>query len=84
MALKFTHRGLHRNSKDERTVTTACLQPGNENGLEKSNPTDLEGQTRAQLIMARKADLHQRPNTFAQTCLLDLSFSLAVARRTIH
>ena len=24
--LKFTHRGLHRNSKDERTVTTACLE----------------------------------------------------------
>ena len=37
--LKFTHRGLHRNSKDERTVTTACLQPGTENGLQR--PTDL-------------------------------------------
>jgi hypothetical protein len=28
--------------------------------------------------------LHQRPNTFAQTCLLALSFFLAVGRRTIH
>jgi hypothetical protein len=28
--------------------------------------------------------LHQRPNTFAQTCLLALSFFLAVERRTIH
>ena len=36
---KFTHRGLHRNSKDERTVKTACLQPGTENGLQR--PTDL-------------------------------------------
>jgi hypothetical protein len=33
--------------------------------------------------MARRDDLTQRPNTFAQTCLLDLT-SLAVARRTIH
>ncbi len=24
--LEFTHRGLHRNSKDKRTVTTACLE----------------------------------------------------------
>src|SRR6202021_4236796 len=39
------------------------------NGLQR--PTDLEGQTRAQLIMARRTSLHQRPNTFAQTCLLD-------------
>jgi hypothetical protein len=38
----------------------------------------------AQLIMARRADLHQRPNTFAQTSLLALPFSLAVVRRTIH
>jgi hypothetical protein len=28
--------------------------------------------------------LHQRPNTFAQTCLLALSYFLAVERRTIH
>jgi hypothetical protein len=51
-ALKFNHRGLHRNNKDERTVTTACLQPGSQNGLQR--PTDLYGQTRAQLIMAGK------------------------------
>ena len=38
MALKFTHRGLHSNRKDERTVTTACLQPDTENGLQR--PTD--------------------------------------------
>jgi hypothetical protein len=62
---------------DERTVTTACPQPGTENGLQR--PTDLEGQTRAQLIMARRADLHQkaeyicadlssRPNFPLQSC----------------
>jgi len=75
--LKFPHRRLHRSSKDERTVTTACLQPGTENGLQR--PTDLEGQTRAQLIMARRADLHSkaeyicadlssRPNYPLQSC----------------
>ena len=32
-----THRGLHRNSKDERTVTTACLQPGRREWSRKSN-----------------------------------------------
>jgi hypothetical protein len=75
--LKFPHRSLHRSSKDERTVTTACPQPGTENGLQR--PTDLEGQTRAQLIMARRADLHpkaeyicadlsSRPNFPLQSC----------------
>ncbi len=33
------HRSLHRVSKDERTVTTACPQPGSDNGLQR--PTDL-------------------------------------------
>jgi CheY-like chemotaxis protein len=33
--VKFPHRGLHRSSKDERTVTTACLQPDPENGLQR-------------------------------------------------
>ena len=32
-------RSLHRNSKDERTVTTACLQPDTDNGPQR--PTDL-------------------------------------------
>ena len=75
--LKFPHRSLHRSSKDERTVTTACPQPGTENGLQR--PTDLEGQTRAQLIMARRtslhpkaeyicADLSSRPNFPLQSC----------------
>jgi len=30
------------------------------------------------------SELHQRPNTFAQTCQSPLRFSLAVVRRTIH
>jgi transposase len=37
--IKLTHRSLHGISNDERTVTTACLQPGTENGLQR--PTDL-------------------------------------------
>ena len=76
-ATKVSHRSLHRSSKDERTVTTACLLPGTENGLQR--PTDLEGQTLAQLIMARRADLHSkaeyicadlssRPNYPSQSC----------------
>ena len=44
--------------------------------VSKEQPTDLLGQTCAQLIMARRIDLHQRPNTFAQTCLLALDFPL--------
>jgi hypothetical protein len=74
---KVPHRSLHRSIKDERTVTTACPQPGTENGLQR--PTDLKGQTRAKLIMARRADLHQkaeyicadlssRPNFPLQSC----------------
>src|ERR1035441_2587515 len=30
--IKFSHRGLHRTSKDERTVTTAYLKPDCSNG----------------------------------------------------
>ncbi len=56
-------------SKDERTVTTACPQPGTENGLQR--PTDLEGQTRAQLIMARRADLHQKAEYICADLSLD-------------
>jgi hypothetical protein len=66
-----------RSSKDERTVTTACLQPGPENGLQR--PTDFEGRTRAHLILARRtslhpkavyicADLSSRPNFSLQSC----------------
>ena len=54
--LKLSHRSLHRCNKDERTVTTACLKPGPRNGLQR--PTDFKGQTRAQLILARRTDLH--------------------------
>jgi hypothetical protein len=65
--LKFPHRSLHRSSKDGRTVTTACPQPNPENGPQR--PTDLEEQTRAQLIMARRTDLH----TKAEYVCADLS-----------
>ncbi len=30
---QVSHQGLHRSSKDERTVTTACPHPGTDNGL---------------------------------------------------
>jgi hypothetical protein len=66
-----------RSSNDERTVTTACPQPDPENGLQR--PTDFEGRTRAQLILARRtslqlkavyicADLSSRPNFPLQSC----------------
>ena len=54
--LAFLHRSLHRSGKDERTVTTACLQPDVTNGLQ--GPTSFKGQTRAHLILARRDDLH--------------------------
>jgi hypothetical protein len=72
--LELSHRSLQRGSKDERRVTTACPQPAVTNGPQR--PTGLEGQTHAQLILARRTTLHQRPNTFAQTCLLDQTFPL--------
>jgi hypothetical protein len=34
--------------------------------------------------MARSQQLHQRPNTFAQTTFAIVRFSLATLRRTIH
>jgi hypothetical protein len=70
-------------SKDERTVTTACPQLDTENGLQRS--TDLEGQTRAQLIMARRANLPLKIEytCVAQTCL-STNLSLTVPRRTRH
>jgi len=75
--LELSHRSLHRSSNDEKTVTTACLKSGPENGLQRS--TDFEGQTRAQLILARRtilhpkaeyicADLSPRPNFPLQSC----------------
>ena len=53
--LELSHRSLQRGSKDERTVTTACPQPAVTNGPQR--PTSLEGQTRAQLILARRTPL---------------------------
>jgi hypothetical protein len=74
--LAFLHRSLHRSGKDERTVTTACLQPDVTNGLQ--GPTSFKGQTRAHLILARRddlqlkaeyicADLSSRPNFSLQS-----------------
>jgi hypothetical protein len=52
--------------------------------VSKEQPTDLKGQTRAQLIMARRTDLRLK----AEYICADLSsrprFPLAVARRTIQ
>jgi hypothetical protein len=78
---KVPHRSLHRNSKDERTVTTACPQPGTENGLQR--PTDLEGQTRAthhgqERRSPPKGRIHLRRLVFST------KLPLAVLRRTIH
>jgi hypothetical protein len=56
--LKFPHRSLHRSSKDERTVTTACLKPAVTNGLQR--PTSFKGQPRAQLILARRTTFHPK------------------------
>jgi len=62
---KVSHRSLHRSSKDERTVTTACPQPGPENGFQR--PTDFEGRTRAHLILASppKGRIHLRRLVFS-------------------
>jgi hypothetical protein len=68
-ATKFTHRSLHRSRKDERTVTTACLQPGPENGL-NDRPTLKDRHARNSSWPGELFSI-KRPNTFAQTCLLD-------------
>ena len=80
--IDFTHRGLHRNSKDESTVTTACLGTCWPNWLittDRLIRTDTRathpGQERCAPPKAEYicADLSSR-----------LSFFLAVGRRTIH
>jgi hypothetical protein len=60
--LSIPHRTLHRNSKDERTVTMACLQPDPENGLQR--PT-CKNRHAAELIMARRDDLHSKAEYIA-------------------
>jgi hypothetical protein len=36
---QISNQSLHRNSRDDRTVTTACLKPAGRIGLQR--PTDL-------------------------------------------
>src|ERR1700689_2367103 len=49
--LNFTHRSLHRSSKDERTVPTACLKSAKHNGL--YGRSAYKNRHAAYLIMAR-------------------------------
>ena len=72
--LEFTHRSLHRNSKDERTVTTACLQPDTDNGLH-DRPT-YKDRHAAELIMARRDDLHPKAEYIAADLSLAQTFPL--------
>jgi hypothetical protein len=67
---------------DDRTVTTTCLNPATENGLQR--PTDLSGKVRAQLIMARSARPQQKGRIHLRRLLCGPIFPLAVVRRTIH
>ena len=55
--------------KDERTVTTACPQPGTENGLH-DRATYKDRHARISSWPGELVSI-KRPNTFAQTCLLD-------------
>jgi hypothetical protein len=70
--LRFTHRSLHRNSQDERTVRTAYLKPDPANGHHR--PADLAEQVRAYLIMARRSYFQQRPDTLTQTFFIPQLF----------
>jgi hypothetical protein len=79
--LMFPHRSLHRSSKDERTVTTACLKPGPENGF-NDRPT-LKDRHARNSSWPGEIISTQRPYTFAQTCL-STKLPFAVLRRTIH
>src|SRR5260370_1577770 len=51
--------------------------------VSKEQPTDLEGRTRAQLIKARRTDLH-KDRIHLRRLFFFLTFSLATTRRTIH
>ena len=79
--LKFTLRSLHGNDKDERTVTTACLETCWTTWLTTTDRF-IRTDTRATHPGQEALCSIKRPNTFAQTCLLALSFFLAVGRRT--
>jgi hypothetical protein len=52
--------------------------------VSKEQPTDLEGQTRAQLIMARRTSLRSKAEYICADSSPRPRFALAVARRTIH
>src|SRR3974390_74874 len=84
--LELTHRGLHRNSKDERTVTTACLQPGRREWSRKSNrPTYKDRHARNSSwpgeLISITGRIHLRrlafsPSTFPCSRAADHTFSL--------
>jgi hypothetical protein len=67
--LNFIHRGLHRNNKDERTVTTACLKPVFQLGLQTAEGFLRTGTRR---ISSRPGEQisTQRPDTLTQTLSL--------------
>jgi hypothetical protein len=66
--IKFFHRGLHRTSKDERTVTTASLKPDFSNGSHTAEGF-CRNRDAAYLIMARRLISTNRPDTLTQTFL---------------
>src|SRR5882757_3408772 len=70
--MKFSHRGLHRTSEDERTVKTAHLKPVCSNG-----PYTAEGfrRTGSRRISSWPGDIStNRPDTLTQTFFIHQLF----------
>src|ERR1035437_10850455 len=81
--IKFSHRGLHRISKDERTVKTAYLKPDCRIG-----PYTAEAFCRTQVRgvshHGQETDLHLKAGYIDADIPSSINFSLAFRRRTIH
>src|ERR1035441_1864252 len=73
MKIKFSHRGLHRTSEDERTVKTAYLKPDCRNG---SYPAEVFCRTGTQRISSWPGDTppKNRPDTLTQTFFIHQLF----------
>src|ERR1035441_6271853 len=73
MKIKFSHRGLHRTSEDERTVKTAHLKPDCRNG---SYPAEVFCRTGTQRISSWPGDTppKNRPDTLTQTFFIHQLF----------
>src|ERR1035437_7578016 len=73
--IKFSHRGLHRTSEDERTVKTAHLKPVYSNGPHTAEGFRRTGTRRISSWPGERLSTN-RPDTLTQTFLHPPTFPL--------